>query len=175
MTISREQQLEILRKMSDDQIDFSDAPEATDEQLSNLSVFVPPKKKIMTIKLDEQAFQRKVLMAVNLISSAKSLEQSELVTFEPEQEIRASSTGFQESENEAKKIVSRRDIRKLICPALKSITNDSEQIATKITPILIGAIIAETIVMPLNPILFGWIAIVIARGSIASICTDYSN
>jgi hypothetical protein len=124
---------------------------------------------------DEQAFQRKVLMAVDLISSAKSLEQSELVTSEPEQEIRASSTGFQQSENEAKEIVSRQDIRKLLCPALKVVTDDAGTIAVTIIPILIGGIIAGTIVMPLNPILFGWIAIVIARTGVASICADYSN
>lgn len=124
---------------------------------------------------DEQAFQRKVLMAVDSISSAKSLEQSELVTAEPEQEIRASSTGFQESENEAEKIVSRQDIKKLICPALEKFTDDAGKIATNITPILISAIIAETIVMPLNPILFGWIAVVIARAGVAGICVDFNS
>lgn len=124
---------------------------------------------------DEQAFQKKVLTAVDLISSAKSLEKSELVTSEPEQEIRASSTGFQESENEAEKTVSRQDIRKLICPALEKGADDAGNIATTITPILIGAIIAETIVMPLNPILFGWLAVVIARAGVASICTDYNS
>ena len=57
MTISREQQLEILKKMSDEDIDFSDAPEATNEQLARLSVFVPPKKKTITIKLDEDVIR----------------------------------------------------------------------------------------------------------------------
>ena len=53
MTISREQQIEILKKMSDEEIDFSDAPEATEAQLASLRAFVPPKKKTITIKLDE--------------------------------------------------------------------------------------------------------------------------
>lgn len=53
MTISREQQLEILRKMGDEDIDLSDAPEATNEQLASFKPFVPPKKKTITIKLDE--------------------------------------------------------------------------------------------------------------------------
>lgn len=57
MTISREEQLAILRKMSDEEIDFSDAPEATDKQLANFQLFVPPKKKAITIKIDEDVLQ----------------------------------------------------------------------------------------------------------------------
>jgi uncharacterized protein (DUF4415 family) len=39
--------------MTDAQIDFSDAPEATDEQLASFRAFIPPKKKTITINLDE--------------------------------------------------------------------------------------------------------------------------
>ena len=54
MTISREQQLEILRKMKDEDIDYSDAPEATSKQLSEFMPFLPPKKKKITISIDEE-------------------------------------------------------------------------------------------------------------------------
>lgn len=57
MSISREQQIKILKKMRDEDIDFSDAPEATDEQLARLEAFVPPKKKTITIKLDEDIIE----------------------------------------------------------------------------------------------------------------------
>jgi uncharacterized protein (DUF4415 family) len=52
MTISRKKQLEILRKMSEEDIDYSDNPSATDEELGRVRVFIPPAKKTITIKLD---------------------------------------------------------------------------------------------------------------------------
>lgn len=52
MSISRQQQLEILKKMKDEEIDYSDAPSATKEQLASLKMFIPPEKRTITIKLD---------------------------------------------------------------------------------------------------------------------------
>jgi uncharacterized protein (DUF4415 family) len=52
MSISREQQLKILKKMKDEEIDYSDAPSATKDQLASLKMFIPPEKRTITINLD---------------------------------------------------------------------------------------------------------------------------
>jgi uncharacterized protein (DUF4415 family) len=38
--------------MKDEEIDYSDAPSATKEQLASLKMFLPPEKRTITIKLD---------------------------------------------------------------------------------------------------------------------------
>lgn len=52
MTISRKEQLEILRKMKDEDIDYSDAPPLSDQDLRRMTLFVPPEKRAVTIRID---------------------------------------------------------------------------------------------------------------------------
>lgn len=52
MTISRKEQIEILRKMKDEDIDYSDAPPLTDHELRKMTLFVPPEKRAVTIRID---------------------------------------------------------------------------------------------------------------------------
>ena len=76
---------------------------------------------------------------------------------------------------EANRIVGHKNIRVMLCPALKSISSDAIEIAKAITPILAGASLARTIVIPLDPFLFAVMALIIARMGIASFCSDYDK
>jgi uncharacterized protein (DUF4415 family) len=57
MTISRQRQLEILRKMKEEEIDCSDAPPATLTELREAVAFIPPEKRPITIRLDEDVLE----------------------------------------------------------------------------------------------------------------------
>ena len=76
-------------------------------------------------------------------------------------------------EQQVEKLIARPDIRKYLCPALKSVSNDAFEIAKIITPILLGLIIAGKIVIDIEPLIFAAISIFIARGGIASMCEGY--
>lgn len=76
---------------------------------------------------------------------------------------------------EATKLIIKKDIRKYLCPALQTASNDAYDIAKIITPILIPLILAGTIAIPLQPILFSHLAITIARMGIASLCDDFKD
>lgn len=52
MTISRKEQIEILRKMKDEDIDYSDAPPLEDHELRRMTLFVPPEKRAVRIRID---------------------------------------------------------------------------------------------------------------------------
>ncbi len=78
-----------------------------------------------------------------------------------------------EYEDLAPQIVTRPDVKAYLCPALKSGTNDVYDIAKTITPILVPMILAGTIAIPLNPVLFAASAVVIARMGVASFCSDH--
>ncbi len=108
-------------------------------------------------------FLKKVQESVDLIQFSEQLKDEQIQPF--------GSVGFAASQKEAEKIIQRQDFKQLICSSLTKVTDDAFEISKMMTPILIGAVLAETIVMPLNPILFGWVAILIARSGLAGFCT----
>lgn len=73
----------------------------------------------------------------------------------------------------ASKLLAKEDIRKRLCPALKSATDDVFDISKSITPVLVGCITAGTISIPLIPVLFAAIAVVIARMGISALCAGF--
>lgn len=119
-------------------------------------------------EIDVAAFTNKVVAAVELISSAEELEQK--ITGQPDQEIKAYSSGFEGSREEAREAVKREDVRRYICPALKTCSNETIEVAKTITPVLVGAVLAGVITIPLNPIFFGWLALVAVKAGVSTIC-----
>ena len=115
--------------------------------------------------IDPDIFLKKVKESIDLIQFSEQLNETQIQPF--------ASVGFTESKKEAEEIIQRQDVKKAICFSLTKATDDAFEIANTMTPILIGAILAETVVMPLNPILFGWIAVLIARAGLASFCENY--
>lgn len=77
------------------------------------------------------------------------------------------------STQEASKLLAKEDIRKRLCPALKSATDDVYDISKSVTPVLVGCVVAGTISIPLNPVLFAAIAVVIARMGISALCAGF--
>lgn len=74
---------------------------------------------------------------------------------------------------EASNLLAKEDIRKRVCPALKSATDDVFVISKAVTPVLVGCVVAGTISIPLNPVLFAAIAVVIARMGISALCAGF--
>lgn len=77
---------------------------------------------------------------------------------------------IEDVEEEAKGIIHRKSLRQYLCPALQSVSNDANEVAKVIVPVLIPLILAGTIVISLNPVLFGWLAIIIAKMGVSSFC-----
>lgn len=78
-----------------------------------------------------------------------------------------------ESSEKAQEIVARTDIKQLICPALQSGAYDAVELTKKIGPILIGASLAGTIAIPLNPMIFAIISLIIVRMGIEGFCQNH--
>ncbi len=114
--------------------------------------------------INPDTFLKKVQKSIDLIQFSEQLNTEDIQPY--------GSVGFNESKKEAEAIIQRREFKQLVCSSLTKATDDAFEIANTMTPILIGAIIAETIVMPLNPILFGWLAVLIARSGLAGFCDD---
>lgn len=66
-------------------------------------------------------------------------------------------------------------IRESCCPSLKLVSDDAFEIAKAIAPILVPLSLAGTIAVPVQPMLFAWIGLVIARLGVKNICEDCSK
>jgi len=74
--------------------------------------------------------------------------------------------------DQAEKLIAKPDLKKSICVALKSLSNDVYGISEKLTPVLVTVAIANPALMPLNPLVFAWVAILISRAGVNTICAD---
>jgi CobQ-like glutamine amidotransferase family enzyme len=118
------------------------------------------------INIDVPAFQEQVQKAIDVILFAENLD--------PEQ-VQPYSSGFEASKQEAEKYVARQEVKQTICQSLQALTGDIFEIANGITPVLVGAIVAGQITMPLNPLLFGWIALLLFRTGVKTFCAEDSK
>jgi hypothetical protein len=74
---------------------------------------------------------------------------------------------------QAEKLVSRKDIRQHLCPALQTVADDAFDLAKVVTPILVPMVLAGTISIPPNPLFFAAIALAIAGMGVAALCAGY--
>lgn len=75
----------------------------------------------------------------------------------------------------AQEVVKRPEVWRHLCPALESASDDAFEIAKIITPVLVTLVLAGNLSIPLEPVLFATISIVIARMGIASLCVDFEK
>lgn len=116
-------------------------------------------------KIEE--FQNDVLSTVQEISQAISTgEMTELHSTQSEKQ----KAEKQKAEDELRE---NKDLKRIICPVLIDVMDDASFIANAITPLLVEAVLLGTLLIPLNPIFFGWLAVVIAKGGTKAICADY--
>ncbi|MGH8476050.1 MAG: hypothetical protein ACREUI_11130 [Burkholderiales bacterium] len=66
----------------------------------------------------------------------------------------------------------REALRTALCPAIKSISGDVFEVAKVSTPILLSLSLAGTITLPVQPLVFGMMAVLIVRSGVATVCTD---
>lgn len=76
---------------------------------------------------------------------------------------------------QAKTLLKRKKVVAALCPALQSLSNDAFEIAKVMTPTLMTLRATGAIDIPLSPLYFASIAIVIARMGINSLCGRKKN
>ena len=79
------------------------------------------------------------------------------------------------SMREAKEIITKNNLKAYLCSALQTLSNDTFEIANVTTPILLGLVGGGILIIPLSPMIFAAIALIIARSGIASFCVGYKR
>ena len=97
------------------------------------------------------------------IGLAKKVLETPIYLFDKEKSL-------SDYEKKAKELLRQEYIIKILCPPLKSVSNDAFEIAKIITPILVSLFLSGTIQLPLLPPLLSTIAILIAKMGASSLC-----
>jgi len=80
---------------------------------------------------------------------------------------------IQDAKRQAAQLVHEPTVRERLCPALSSVSDDVGSIAKVVGPALLPlALTGAGAVVPLSSLVFGAIAVVIARAGVAAICPD---
>lgn len=114
-------------------------------------------------QIDIAKYQEQVKSMINTILYFESL---------PEDQAVAYAGGLDVAQEEAQKYLNKPTIKQLVCPPLVGIVNDVFSVSQAITPTLITATIAGTIAIPLNPLIYAWIALIIFRAGIGIYCKE---
>lgn len=118
-----------------------------------------------TNNFNQIEFDNQVEKAIKIIKFTEDLDPNAIVP---------QSSGFERSQEEAEEIVNRADVKKIICPFLQSSINDVFELGKLLTAGLVAPIIlgTSTVVIPINPILIAWMAIIIWKAGVTSICAE---
>ena len=100
------------------------------------------------------------------------LSNEDLLSKELGEEIEASPEEFELATNESIRILHDRGIKKHICAMLKSVTDDTFEVSKILISVLLPLSISGTVLIPINPIIYGFISIVISRMGIALYCKN---
>jgi hypothetical protein len=103
--------------------------------------------------------------------------QETIVYFEklPENTVLAFSGGSELAKSEAEKVMAQPSVKERICASLQSVSNDLDKITEKTTEALWALTLAGTIFVPQNPMLYGWVGILIYRATVKGFCTEFQK
>lgn len=118
---------------------------------------------------DQIEFERQVLLAVDHVEAELALDDGLSALPQPG-DAPESQSDLTRTVQTAKSLVERRDIRAKLCPSLKSLADDSREIAKLVTAAMLPLALSGAI--PLSPLIFAGIAVVIARTGIKTICPE---
>ncbi len=80
---------------------------------------------------------------------------------------------IQDAKRQAAQLVHNPTVRERLCPALSSVSDDVGSIAKVVGPALLPlALTGPGAIVPLSSLVFGAIAVVVARAGVAAVCPD---
>lgn len=83
--------------------------------------------------------------------------------------------GSELAKSEAAAIIEHPVFKERACAALQSVSDDLDKITEKSTEALWALVIAGTVLAPQNPILYGWIGILVYRATVKGFCKEFQK
>lgn len=120
-------------------------------------------KELLQLGFDREAWQEK---------QKQNTEERQIELAEYEQ-LRQERVKL--SEEKARQLLDRKDIKAYLCPALQTVSNDVFTVGNTISQVIVPLVIAQTLSVPLVPILIASMAMWTMRLGISTLCVDYNN
>lgn len=101
--------------------------------------------------------------------------QSAILHFEklPNDEATAFSGGSELAKRDAENALSQPIAKQQICTGLQLLSDDLEKITDKMVEKLLPLVVAGTLLIPLNPFVYGWIGILVYRATVKGFCAEF--
>jgi hypothetical protein len=101
--------------------------------------------------------------------------QAAILHFEnlPKDEATAFSGGSELAQRDAENALSKPIAKQRICAGLQLLSNDLDKITDKIIEELWPLMVAGTLLISPNPIVYGWIGILVYRATVAGFCAEF--
>jgi hypothetical protein len=113
------------------------------------------------------------LQIEDLMSSSRAAA-ADSPSHSPEQD-RQYRKSVDQAISQAESVVSRKDILARLCPALRSASDDIREVATVVSAALLPLALSGVIAIPVTPLAFAAVALVIVRASVATLCSDVAK
>ncbi|NEP20061.1 MAG: hypothetical protein F6J97_24765 [Leptolyngbya sp. SIO4C1] len=110
-----------------------------------------------------------------LVSDVSSSASEEVIEREKTKIAETSAITVYDSEQVAKRLIQWKDIKDNLCPSLQGLSDDVFEITNTAISILAPLSIAGTLAIPLQPMLWGWIALIISRVGIRNFCRHFDE
>ncbi|MEO0987967.1 MAG: hypothetical protein AAFY20_20865 [Cyanobacteria bacterium J06639_14] len=124
----------------------------------------------------EQLLRKKIdSKRVWLVSDLSPNASEEVIEQEKIKIAETLATTVYHSEQAAKRLIQWDDIRNNLCPSLQGLSDDVFDVTNTAISILAPLSIAGTLAIPLQPMLWGWIALIISRVGIRNFCRNFDH
>ncbi len=116
---------------------------------------------------------------VDLIQFQKQVDQElrDIVHFDslPPEAACSYSSDQEDQKTLAESVIAKPEIKQIICSTLGSTSEDIYDFSKALAPVLVTAHVTGAIVLPLNPLLYGWVVFLIFRVGVKLYCSNTAD
>jgi hypothetical protein len=127
------------------------------------------------VQIDEMRFQEDVVAAALRIELAEALGTGRAALDFPTGSGDTAAVSVAElakAKRDAEVLIRQGSVLERLCPTLRTVSGDLGAVAKAITPILLPLAIGPQAVIPLTPLAFGAVAVVVVRAGVSAICPE---
>jgi hypothetical protein len=165
----------VLQSIADDRLaDFNPFPQATNKSETEVSPVPQSRQQEIDsiVQFLKKNLDAKVVILVSDLphSAPEAVVEREKIKFSE-----TAAGNIYDTEQIARRLINWKDIKSNLCPSLQCISDDVFDVTNTAISILAPLSIAGTLAVPLQPMLWGWIILIISRVGIKNFCRGYDD
>lgn len=166
----------VLQLVADDcSVDFTPIPNVYTHRRPRLRRASPPPPKLSSKQQEINRIKRRLKNklddeGVRLLSELPNSTPKAAIEREKLRIVETTAESIYDTEQTAKKLTKWEDIKSNLCLSLQSVSDDIFDVTNTTVSVLAPLSIAGTLAIPLQPMLWGWVILIISRVGIKNFC-----